>query len=101
MSAFSAVQLRDRLEKSDRRRVESSGMLKSFSALSMSLGIPEPTVALFAVPPMLVVVQPESPSVAHVLPVKPLIQTQLHDRSALGIATPPFWQVMIPLHWLF
>lgn len=67
----------------------------------MSLGIPEPTVALFAVLPMLVVVHPESPCVAHVFPVKPLMQTQLQDRSALGIATPPFWQLMIPLHWPF
>ena len=63
--------------------------------------MPVPIVASLAVPATLVVVHPASLAVAHVDPVNPLMQMQLHDRSALRMATPPFWQVIIPLHWGF
>jgi hypothetical protein len=94
--AFSAVQLRLRLENIDRRRDESKGMLKLLSALFSKRGIAAPTVALFAVPSMFVVVHPESDLVPQVRPVNPLIHTQLHDLSAFGTATPPFWHLIIP-----
>jgi hypothetical protein len=96
--AFSAAQLRDMFEKTDKIRVASRGTLKLAAVSSIRRGIPEPMVALLAVPEMLVVVHPVASLFVHVRPVKPLMQTQLHDLSELSIATPPFWQVMIPEH---
>lgn len=58
IKAFSAAQLSDKLENSDRMRVASRGTLKVLAALCTIRGMPEPTVALFVVPMMLVVVHP-------------------------------------------
>lgn len=46
---------------------------------------------------MLVVVHPVESFVPHVVPVKPLMQTQVVDLSAFWMATPPFWQIDEPL----
>jgi len=90
MSAFCAAQLRDSSEKSESTRVEFSGMLVSDTMLSRRREIAVPIVALLAVPGIVVVVHPVASLFVHVLPVKPLMQTQLHERSGFSIDMPPF-----------
>lgn len=90
MSAFCAAQLSDNSEKRESTRVEFKGTLNSAAVLPRSREIAVPMVALLAAPDTLVVVHPVASLLVHVLPVKPLMQTQLHVRSALRIETPPF-----------
>jgi hypothetical protein len=90
MSAFCAAQLNDSSENSDRTRVEFSGTLNSAAVFPRSLDMAVPIVALLAAPGTLVVVHPVASLFVHVLPVKPLMQTQLHVRSEFKIDIPPF-----------
>jgi len=90
IKAFSAVQLRLKLENKVKSAGVSKGMLKFCCALLNKRGIEAPTVALLAVSGTLMVVHPALEAVLQVFPVKPLIQTQLHEPSAFGTATPPF-----------
>lgn len=100
MSAFCAAQLRDNSENKETTRVELNGMLNMFASLASRREIAVPIVTLLEAPAMLVVVQPVESLFVHVLPVKPLMQTQLQVRSELKIEIPPFWHVMTPSHWL-
>jgi hypothetical protein len=98
MSAFCAAQLRESSENLASTRVEFNGIANPAAVLPKSRDIAVPIVALLAVPGTLADVHPVASLFVQVLPVKPLIQTQLHVRSELRIGIPPFWHVITPSH---